>query len=130
MATGTFDATTDRGKVRLYVGDWEDTANMIFTDGAIDAFLEQNSDSIWYAAADGCRAMSAKNASNAFILDIAGSLMIDKKQVAKAWLALAAKYEARASGSSAQLREFIDSYDIEMNDTGEDRSEYVGDLGT
>ena len=123
----THEPSTDRGKCRLLVYD-TDSSSYIFEDDEIDAMLELNSDSVLYATADLCRSAAAKNASNAILLDIAGSLKIDRKQVSKVWMLLAARYEARASGSSAQLREFIDSYDIEIDDVGIDMSEYVGDI--
>lgn len=127
----TFDPTTDRGKVRLYIGDTIDgtlNTDYFFSDASIDSLLEQNSDDIWLAAADGCRAQAARNAKNAFVLDLADALKIDQKQISKVWLALAAKYEARAEGSSANIVEYQDSYAIDYDNLGGDLGEYVGDI--
>ena len=123
----TADATTDRGKCRILVGD-TNSGDYTFEDADVDAMLELNSDSVWLASADLCRSQSARNASNAFILDIAGSIMIDKKQVAKVWLTLAHRYEARAVTGPDSIIEYVDSYDTMINELGQDVGEYVGDL--
>lgn len=127
----TFNPSTDRGKVRLYIGDYTDgtlNTDYFFSDASIDALLEQNSDDIWLAAADGCRVQAARNASNAFILDLADALKIDQREISKVWLTLAMKYEARASGSASTIVEYQDSYAVAYDALGIDQSEYVGDV--
>ena len=123
----THDPSTDRGKIRLFVYDIVE-ASAAFTDAEIDAFLEMNSDSIWYAAADAARSLAAKNTNSAFMLRIEGALKIDKKKIAEYFLSLASKYEGRASSSTENIVEYVDSMAIDVDVTGVDHSEYVGDL--
>jgi len=122
----TMNATTDRGKVRLLCYD-TDSDDYTFDDDSIDAFLEQNSDSVWLAAADACRSLAAKSASSTFSLKIPGAIELDKKQIAKVYLSLAEKYEGRASGSVDQIVEYWDSYGYDLDIHGIDETEYVGD---
>ena len=122
----THDPTTDRGKLRLLIYDTvESTA--AFTDAEIDAFLELNSDDIWYAAADACRSLATKNAGSAFMVRIEGALQIDKRKIADYFLGLASNYENRASNSSGNVVEYIDSLALDIDLIGQDNSEYVGD---
>jgi len=122
----THDPTTDRGKTRLLISDTVE-ATAAFTDAEIDALLELNSDSIWYAAADGCRSIAAGKASSAFMVRIEGALQIDKREIPKYFLNLASKYEDRAGGSSDNVVEYIDSLNTDIDLIGRDLSEYVGD---
>ena len=65
----TYDPTTDRGKVRLTIGD-TDTVNadrQIFTDAEIDAFLGMNSSIIKLSSASALEAMAA---SQVFLLKV------------------------------------------------------------
>jgi len=62
----TYDLTTSRGKVRLYAQDTV-TANAIFTDDEIDAFLTANSSNIYLAAAD---ALDIIAANQAYVLKV------------------------------------------------------------
>ena len=55
----TYDITTDRGKVRLIIGDTSTTA-CVFSDAEIDIFLSMNPDNINLAAADLLAAWAAK----------------------------------------------------------------------
>ena len=84
-------------------------------------------DSVWLAAADLCRALAAKYAVKGFSFEIPGAIKLDKKEVPKFFIGLASKYEARANSSADGIAEFIDSFDFDINDFGEDISEYVGD---
>lgn len=118
------DPTTDRGKVRLLIYDTVE-ADAAFTDAEIDAFLELNSDDIWYAAADAARSLAAKNTSSAFMVRIEGALQIDKKGIPDYFLLLASKYEGRAGGGSSSVVEFIDSLNLDVNILGQDLSEYI-----
>jgi len=126
MPTGTYDPTQNRGKVRLLIGDWIDIANLTFSDASIDAFLEQNSDSVWLAAADACRACAALKVNSSFIIDIAGALSLNKTDVVSNWMELSKKYEERATQSADTIVEYWDSFDVNINHIGMDRSEYVG----
>ena len=127
----TFSPTTERGKVRLLLFDTTDGTygtDYNFSDADIDALLEQNSDSVWLAAADACRALAVKNATSAIKLAIPGAIELDKKEVSKMLMSLATKYENRATSSVDTIVEFIDSFDIDVDILGEDSGEYVGDL--
>ena len=128
MPVGTFDPATDRGQVRLLLGDWQDITSLTFADASIDAFLTMNGDDIWMAGADGCRALASLNIPNAFVLGIAGAINIDQRDISKVWLALASKYESRAMGGTQGVVEYIDSVASEINQFGIDQSEYVGDV--
>jgi len=55
----TYDVTTDRGKVRLIIGDTSIT-DCVFSDVEIDYFLTANSSNINLAAADALEAWVAK----------------------------------------------------------------------
>lgn len=126
-----YDPTTDRGKCRLLVFDTTDGTqgiDYVFSDADIDAALEINSDSVWYASADLCRAMAAKLASSSFNLELVGALKLDRRDTAKYWMTLASTYEGRAGMSSDNIVEFIDSFDIDIDVLGQDKGEYVGDL--
>jgi len=122
----TYDPTTERGKVRLLIHD-TDANSYEFEDDEIDAFLEQNSDSVWLAAADACRSLAVKSTPTAFILSIPGAIELDKKQIAKIYLQMAREYETRASSGTDFVTEYIDSYNIEWDVLGTDETEYVGD---
>ena len=117
---------TDRGKVRTLIFDI-DSSDYEFEDNEIDALLEQNSDSVWLAAADACRSLATKYAKKSFKLRIPGALEIDKKKVSKFYLDLATSYERRATGSVDFISEFWDSFDVNIDILGQDDSEYVGD---
>ena len=59
--TFTYDLTTDRGKVRLYAQDTV-SANAIFPDDEIDAFLLANSNDVYASAADALEIIAANQA--------------------------------------------------------------------
>lgn len=59
--TFTYDITTNRGKTRLYAQDTI-TANAIFSDDEIDAFLAANGDNVYLAAADALEIIAANQA--------------------------------------------------------------------
>ncbi len=127
----SFDPTSDRGKVRLYCHDTTDGTYGIdfdFSDADVDAFLEQESDSVWYAAAAACRVLAVKATATAFMLKIPGAIELDKKQIAKIYIALADKYEARAGGSADGIVEYVDSFDILYDILGREVGEFVGDI--
>ena len=126
----TLDQTTDRGKVRLLIYDITDgvyKTDYNFSDADVDAFLELNSDDVWASAADACRSLAVLAAGSAFALTIPGALELDKKQISARYMALADGYQARAQTSSSNVVEYIDSYAIEIDQLGIDKSEYVGD---
>jgi len=126
----SYDPTNNIGKCRLYCYDITDGiqgTDYIFSDADIQAFLDQNSDSIWLSSADACRVLAVKAIPTAYLLELTGALKLDKKKVAALYLALAQKYEQRATSSSDTIVEFVDSYDLVTDILGRDLSEYVGD---
>jgi len=122
----TYDPATDRGKVRLLIYDFTE-ADEVFSDASIDSFLELNSDSVWLAAADGCRSLAAGAAPKAYYVKISTALEVDKKQISKMFASLARDYQGRAGGSAEMLGEYVDSFAFGMTPTGIDTTEYVGD---
>lgn len=126
----TYDPTTDRGKVRLLVYDTTSgsSGTSIFSDADIDAFLEQNGNSIWYSAADAARSRAAKIIQSSFDLELTGALRLDRRKQAQYWIDLAMRYETRALNSPDGIKEFIDSYAYDIDILGRDTSDYVGDL--
>lgn len=126
----TFSPETDRGKVRLLIHDT--TAGTYgtdydFSDADVDALLEQNSDSVWLAAADACRILAVKATSLAFVIKLPGALELDKRQVSERYKEMARAYEARASEGPDVVTEYVDSFAYGTSLTGEDTSEYIGD---
>ena len=128
--TFSYDPSNDNGKVRLLI---HDTTTGIygtdyeFTDEDISGLLEQNSDSVFLAAASACRILAVKATSGAFILKLPGALELDRREVAKIYENLAEKYEARASTGPDVLTEYIDSFAYGVDLIGNDTSEYIGD---
>ena len=128
--TFSYDPSNDNGKVRLLI---HDTTTGIygtdyeFTDEDISGLLEQNSDSVFLAAASACRILAVKATSGAFILKLPGALELDRRDVAKIYENLAEKYEARASTGPDVLTEYIDSFAYGVDLIGNDTSEYIGD---
>lgn len=126
----TYSPATDRGKVRLMIRDVTTVSgptlgvDYLFADDSIDALLEINDNDVWLAAADGCRARAGEKADGAISVDLSG-LKVDLKKPSEYWLRLAQTYEKRSGGD---VVEYIDSYLHQVSLTGEDQTEYVGDL--
>ena len=126
----TYDPTTDRGKTRLLCWDNKTGTYLTdynFTDADIDSFLEQNSDSVFLAAASACRTLAVKASAGAFLLTLTGALTLDRREVAKMYNDLADKYERRASSGPDVLTEYVDSFAYDVDLIGNDISEYIGD---
>ena len=123
----TYDPTTDRGKVRLLVGDTDTAtaANQIFTDAEIDALLSIEDNEVYAAAAAGCESLAAVATHSAVIVRAGRILNIDRAKVPAHYRALAEKYRER---SLAAPTEEIDSLDYSVGPYGVDASEYVGDV--
>lgn len=122
----TYDSTTDRGRVRLLVGDTDtsDSTKQIFTDAEIDAFLALESSEVYAAAAAACESLAATSARSAIRYKAEKLLDIDRKDVPEHFRALAEKYRERSTTAPA---EEIDSMDYAVGAFGGDMSEYVGD---
>lgn len=128
--TFTYDPSNDIGKCRLLVHDTTlgtYGVNYDFTDEDINGILEQNSDSVFLAAADLCRILSVKAISSAFTIKLPGALELDKREVAKLYMQMAEKYEQRASEGPDVVIEYVDSFAYGTDLTGGDISEYIGD---
>lgn len=86
----TYDPTTDRGRVRMQIGD-TDTVNadrQLFTDDEIDAFLALNTNIVKLAAADALQAMAS---NQLMVLKVLKNmdLSTDGAKMSDAWLAQA-----------------------------------------
>ena len=127
----TFSESTDRGKVRLLINDWttesgpEQGTHYWFSDASIDAFLDLNDDDVWAAAADACRSLAADAIGGALLVKLSG-IDIDLKKLPEYWMKLAARYQARSD--NVDVVEYIDSFDHQVSEQGEDETEYVGDI--
>jgi len=121
----THDPTTSAGLCRTNVAD-TDSTDYVFEDAEIDAVLDQNSDDVWSASADLCRALAAKYAKEAFDLGLGkGDIKLDRRKKAEYYLQLAKTYEGKSS--SSDVIEYMDHYNINVTGLGVDDSEYIGD---
>jgi len=128
----SFDSSSSEGVVRTLIYDTTDTASPVkgtdyyFDDAEITAIISQNSDDLWGAAADLCRSLSAKFAKDAIDLGLGkGDIRIDLTKKSKYYSDLALSYDKKSVGGS--IEEFIDSYNVDVDQFGSDHSEYVGD---
>jgi len=123
----TYDVSTDRGKVRLFVYDIDEN-DYVFEDNEVDVFLEMNNQSIWLASANACRVLAVKASDDAFAVKVSTALEIDKKQVSRRFMEMANEYDSKAATSEEMIWEFVDSFSIRTSATGRDTSEYVGEV--
>ena len=123
----TYDVDTDRGKVRLFIYDIDET-EYVFEDNEVDVFLEMNNQSIWLASANACRVLAVKASDQAFAVKVSTALEIDKKQVSRRFMEMAKEYDSKAATSEEMIWEFVDSFSIRTSATGKDTSEYVGEI--
>ena len=123
----TYDPTSDRGKVRLLLGDTDTatTANQIFSDAEIDAFLSIENSEVYAAAATGCESLAAAATHSAIVIRAGRILDLDRGKVPEHYRTLAETYRKR---SMATPTEEIDSLDYQVDTFGVDSSEYVGDV--
>lgn len=126
----TYDVSNTRGKVRLLTGDITVDlpiyrTNYVFEDADIDALLDLNSEDVWAATADACRRLAADEVLGAVRLSLNG-MSLDKTQVPKYWLDMAKTYDKKSA--AGDVVEFVDSVAYNINEFGEDESEYVGDI--
>jgi len=127
----TYNTSTDRGLVRLYIRDTTHAEppiqgkDYVFTDAEIDAFLDQNSSDVWAAAADACRTLAADEILGALRLKLNG-FEIDREKVPNYWLKLAEGYDKKAKDGA--VVEYVDSFDHKVSAFGEDETEYIGDI--
>lgn len=95
----TFDPTTDRGRVRLLIGD-DDTDNQIFQDASIDAFLALEGDVVKLGAAAALEAIASKQAYIQKVMKV-GDLTTDGAKLAQALRELAATWRAQDADTPA-----------------------------
>ncbi len=122
----SFDPTTDVGVLRVLLEDTAETSSVsaAFSDESLTALLDLNSDDIWFAAADGARALAAKFAKEAISIGLGREdIRIDKKKKAEYFLELAKSFHVRSGGD---VNEYIDSFNIITDSVGRDQSEYIG----
>ena len=127
----TYNVTTDRGKVRFLTRDITSVSSptkgtdYVFDDAEIDEALSMNSDDVWAAAADACRALAADEILGSIRINLSG-FTLDRSKVSDYWSNLADKYEKKSKEGG--LVEFVDSFDYQISQAGIDESEYVGDI--
>jgi hypothetical protein len=95
----TFDPTTDRGRVRLLIGD-DDTSNQIFQDASIDAFLSMEGGEVKLGAAAAIEAIAAKQALIQKVMKI-GDVTTDGAKLAQALRELAANFRRQVEEAPA-----------------------------
>ncbi|HEB35874.1 hypothetical protein LCGC14_0725840 [marine sediment metagenome] len=122
----SFDPTTDVGVLRVLLEDTTQTSSVsaAFSNESLEALLDLNGDDIWFAAADGARALAAKFAKEAISVGLGREdIRIDKKKKAEYFLELAKSFSAR---SGSDVVEYVDSFNVIVDSVGRDRSEYIG----
>jgi hypothetical protein len=95
----TFDPATDRGRVRLLIGD-DDTSNQIFQDASIDAFLGLEGGEVKLGAAAALEAIAAKQALIQKVMKV-GDVTTDGAKLAQALRELAANFRRQVEDAPA-----------------------------
>jgi hypothetical protein len=95
----TFDPSTDRGRVRLLIGD-DDTDNQIFADASIDAFLTMEGGEVKLGAAAALEAIAAKQALIQKVMKV-GDVTTDGAKLAQALRELAANFRRQVEDAPA-----------------------------
>lgn len=122
----TYDATTNRGKVRLLLGDTDttDATKQIFDDAEIDAFLALEDNDIRRAVAAGCESLAASSARSAVRYKAEKLFEIDRKDIPAYFSKLAAMH--RKNSVDLPFEE-LDSFDYTVGGLGTQMGEFVGD---
>jgi len=133
MGTFTLNETSPgtRDKLRVLIGDTNPDGN-IFSDEELNIFLTRQSNNLDKAAADACRAIAVSSVKLALIVKLLDT-SIDRSKIPQLYLNLAKEFQARADLIDyKEPIEYIDSMNYNVNEFGEDKSEYVDDeeLGT
>lgn len=100
----TYDTTTDRGKVRLLLGD-SDSANAIFDDDETDAFLAMGDDEPFLAAALGAESIASSELYIQKVIQIM-DLKTDGASAAREW--------------RMKAKQWRDTYAESIGESGED----------
>ena len=93
----TYDTTTDRGYVRLLLGD-TDSDNAIFDDAETDAFLTRNNSEVLLAAAAGADAIASSEKIIQKVIKIM-DLETDGASLAREWRMQAKEWRKLSSES-------------------------------
>ena len=120
----TYDVTTTIGKIRALVNDRDvsgDGDTAVLTDEEIEAFSSMAGGNVFYAAALALRTLADTVAPIAFR---SGDFQLDKREIGRMRERLADKYEKLAYSTPA---EYVDSVVYEIDQFGQDRSEYIND---
>lgn len=127
----THDSSTSEGLLRSLIDDTSTAGtpvvgtDYVFEDAELTNILDLNSDDLWRAAADCCRRLAAKYAKEAIDLGLGrGDIKLDRKKKAAYYLDLAKNFDNRSGGN---VTEYIDSFNIDIDVSGRDDSEYIGD---
>jgi hypothetical protein len=109
----TIDLTTDVGKVRLIIGD-RDESNLFFSDAEISAYLEMSGSSVKRAAADALDTMAS---DQAFVLKQVSLLDISTNgpAVARALREHADRLRTDADAADAGDGELFDFAELNTN---------------
>jgi len=128
----TADPASDEGMLRVLISDTTTVAVPVqgvdyeFSDADLTGTLDLNGDDLWAAAADLCRALSAKFTAASINLGLGkGDIKIDNTKRAEGYLKLAETFDKRSGNDGAV--EYMDSVAYGITSTGRDVSEYVGD---
>ena len=119
----TYDTETDRGKVRLLIGD-TDEDSYDFNDAEIDVFLAQEGSVLYRSAALALRTLATNKAKLARRVQLNPNLAVDRGEMATQLLELAREYEAKADQDAPT--EYWDTFDDGLDRFGVDKSKYVG----
>jgi hypothetical protein len=126
----TFDSDTNEGRLRSLIFDTTTISSPTkeidyqFSDAELTAILDVNSDDLHNAAADCCRALSAKYAAKAEEIGLSRrDIYISYKGRSKMYAELAKQYDGR---SGLDTVEYWDSFAYDVDRFGVDNTEYSG----
>lgn len=119
------DMTTSAGRVRLLIGDTNES-DFIFSADEITAMLVLGNSDVFGAAALCCQSIAACAARSAIAYRILNEFSVDKKNIPKYYLDLAAKYEAKI-GSTDTDDYMVDWGFLVSKIDGRDETEYESD---
>jgi len=128
----SLDPNSSEGRIRVLIYDITSEAvpvlgtDYFFEDTYITAMLDQNSDDLWKTAADLCRSLAVKFSKDAIELGLGkGDLKIDLTKKSKLYSDLAISFDRKSTDGDTS--EYMDSYNVGVDQFGIDGSEYVGD---
>jgi len=118
--------STAKDRLRFYTTDTVE-ASAVFSDEELNGIVAQYPDEL-FAAAMCLRNRAAYFAARAISFSIGAgnndSIRVDRRTLPKFYMDLADKLENR---SLTTPDEFIDSFAFQVNEYGQDRSEYIGE---